>query len=396
MKTPHLQSAVIALAVTLVAVFAFTFYAHWMEDRYIHAIAPLNWFQKTAGGALQRAALRQPDLVPIYGSSELRAGSARTGRQLLATYPTGFMIFPIGWPKVGALSMALTLASSDSAIYNRKIVLSLAPIYFSIDEAFYEGSFTPLNANELVFSTRLSYDLKHRFAQRMLQYPQTVEKDFTLRFALNQLAHTSLINRFLYYTIFPLGRLQLWVYRLQDHWQVLSIIQEKQLDPLVKRKAEVINWTETIARLSAEDGRHANNNQFGFDNEYWTEHHDEVLNTKNDWPDEKLIPAIQNSTGWNDLDLLLSETKELGAQALILSVPIKGLYWDYRGNTSAARALYYQKIHEFGARYNIPVFAFEEHETDQFFISDVFDHLSRGGWAYYTQIIDAFYHDKLR
>jgi D-alanine transfer protein len=339
--------------------------------------------------------LRQPDLLPIYGSSELSAGSAGAGRQLLATYPTGFMVFPIGWPKVGPLSMALTLASSASTGYQRKIALSLTPTYFSIDDPFYEGSFTLLNANELAFSTQLSLALKERFAQRMLQFPQTVANDFILRFALNQLAYPAVWHRLLYVAIFPLGRLQLWIYRLQDHWQVLSIIQEKQLSDTITRQPEMINWAEAIAQLSADAERHANNNPFGFDNDYWQEHHEEILKTKNDWPDARLTPAIQQSRGWADLDLLLSEVQELGVQPVILSVPIKGNYWDYRGNTATARAPYYQKIKAYAARYHMPIYTFEAYEADKYFVSDVFDHLSRRGWAYYAQVLDAFYHDQL-
>ena len=70
MKTPHLLSATAALALVLLLGLGFARYAQRTEDRYIHAIAPMWWFQKTAGGALQRAALRQPDLLLIYGSSE--------------------------------------------------------------------------------------------------------------------------------------------------------------------------------------------------------------------------------------------------------------------------------------------------------------------------------------
>src|SRR5690349_9769864 len=106
MKIPHLSAALVALGLTLVALFCFNVYAQTLEDRCIHAIAPLKWFQKMGGGALQRAALRQADLLPMYGSSELNAGGARRGRTLLETYPTGFMVFPIGWSNAGPLSMA--------------------------------------------------------------------------------------------------------------------------------------------------------------------------------------------------------------------------------------------------------------------------------------------------
>ena len=292
--------------------------------------------------------------------------------------------------------MALTLAATDGATQNKKIVISLAPTYFSTDEAFYEGDFSALNANELAFSTRLSFALKQSFARRMLQYPATLAGDRILHMALNQLANDSFLHRTFYYMLFPLGRLQLWVHRLQDHREVLSIIHEKQLKPDVRKRPEAVDWAETIVRLSRQSERQANNNTFGFDNDYRLAHHEEILRAQNDLPDAKLTQGIQTSTGWGDLDLLLREVKELGADAIILSIPMKGIYFDYRGNTSTARALYYQKMREFGVRYAIPVFTFEDHEADTYFIVDLFDHLSRRGWAYYDQVMDAFYHDKLR
>jgi len=394
MKTPHLTSALVALSLFFGLVIGFTLYAHWTEDRYIHALAPLWLSQKAIGGALQKAALRQPDLLPIYGSSELHFGASETGLDLLATYPTGFMICPIGWSEMGPLSLALILAASGGAARHKKIVISLTPLYFSTSKPSYAANFSSLDAAELAFSTQLSLPLKQRFARRMLQYPRTLRRDPIVRFALQQLVNNSLLPRLFYYAVFPLGQLQLWVQRLQDQWEVLALIQRQGVNPTIQRNPQGINWPATIARLSQQAAQLADDNPFGFDQNFWHKHRAEIPQRKNGWPDDKLAAAIHNANGWKDLDLLLSEVKELDANALIVSVPMKGIFQDYQGNSPATRALYYQKLHELGDRYAIPVVTFEEQEYNRYFMNDFYDHLSTEGWARYDQVLDAFYHNK--
>ncbi|MCX6045854.1 MAG: hypothetical protein NT075_12135 [Chloroflexi bacterium] len=395
MKIPHLISGLTAFGLVLGLLVGFTLYAQWTENRYIHALAPLWLSEKAVGGALQKAALRQPDLLSVYGSSELHFGASQVGLDLLSTYPTGFMICPIGWAEMGPLSLALMLAASDGAAQHKKIVISLTPLYFSTSKPSYAANFSDLNANELAFSTHLSLPLKQRFAHRMLQYPRTLRSDPILRFALQQLVSASSLHRILYYAVFPLGRLQLAVQHLQNHWAVLAMLQKQALTPTVQKNSQGIDWPAKIATLRQQAAQLADNNPFGFENDFWHRHQAEIPGRKNRWSDEKLTEAIHDANGWKDLDLLLSEAKELDADNLIVSVPMKGMFKDYEGNSPATRALYYQKLHEFGDRYGIPVVAFEDQEYNLYFMNDFYDHLSREGWAHYDQVLDAFYHNEL-
>ena len=85
MYTPHLRPALTALALLLVCLFAGVRYAEQVETAYVHALAPELAHQKHVGRALQRAAFQQPDLLPFYGSSELKWRSRYDSTSLFAT-----------------------------------------------------------------------------------------------------------------------------------------------------------------------------------------------------------------------------------------------------------------------------------------------------------------------
>jgi hypothetical protein len=57
--------------ILIASLIGFNYYAQALEFRYVNALAPLNLTQMENGDALQRAALQKPDLLMMYGSSEL-------------------------------------------------------------------------------------------------------------------------------------------------------------------------------------------------------------------------------------------------------------------------------------------------------------------------------------
>ena len=97
MRVPHLVSAVTVLLVAWTALWVGEMWAVSLERRFAHALAPQQFQQKDRGTALQRAAFAQPDLLPVYGSSELQTlDNPYHASNLFSEYPTGFTVFPIG------------------------------------------------------------------------------------------------------------------------------------------------------------------------------------------------------------------------------------------------------------------------------------------------------------
>jgi D-alanine transfer protein len=93
--------------------------------------------------------------------------------------------------------------------------------------------------------------------------------------------------------------------------------------------------------------------------------------------------------------LLLRILHAWGAKPLVITLPFDGLFYDFQGVSAKARAEYYTRLHVLGARYGAAVAAFDDHEYDRLFFTDV-SHPSMKGWVYYDQALDAFYHDTLQ
>ena len=102
-RTSHLTAAMISLFALMASLVGYNFYAQALELRYVNALAPLNLTQMENGDSLQRAALQKPDLLMMYGSSELTLlPTPYQADQFFAKYPTGFTVVDVA--SLGVLS----------------------------------------------------------------------------------------------------------------------------------------------------------------------------------------------------------------------------------------------------------------------------------------------------
>ena len=398
-----LAAGLAAILLASAALIGGTVYARRVERGSIHALAAPDFDQKDRGRALQAEAFRQPDLLPLYGSSELvvrQYEGPYHASDFFAAYPTGFTVFPVGRPGMASLIILQALASVGPDLHDKKVVISLSPTWFffpgATDRRHYAGNFSHLHADRLVFSGDLSFDLKQQAARRLLQFPDTLEGDVLLRFALERLADGSPVNRAIYYAMLPLGEMENLVGTLQDHWATLADSQ-RQADarPPARRDGRAPDWSGLLAQIDREAGRRADNNPFGFSNEIWDGNGGKLTDQRNSHSDAEFLRSLQGAVEWTDFDLLLRGLVELGARPLVLSMPIDGAFYDYTGVSAQARAVYYQGLRETTGRYGVPLLDFADHDNDKYFLIDPWSHLSRKGWIYFDRALDAFYHDAL-
>jgi D-alanine transfer protein len=379
-------------------------YAEWQEERYARTLAPAEFSQKDLGSALQRAAFRQRDLLPVYGSSELNLQKPYQqpyrAINLFRAEPTGFEIFPIGQGDTTDLLIAQRLAGVGPDLRGKKVVISLSPTWFferrQVPYRAYAGNFSRLQAGELLFSAELSYGLKRDFARRMLQYPNPLRQDPLLFFAARKLSDGSPLSWALYELAVPLGKLQNLALRLQDHWESLSYIWSHPLaQPALAQQAAPINWPALIAAARAASARHTSNNPFGFDNQDWRDRYQqESAPLKRTMSDAQFLSGMQRAREWGDLALLLRTLNELGARTLVLSMPIGGRYYDYLGVSARARSSYYGQLRALARRYGAAERDFAEYDQDPAFVLNARGHLLPAGWVYYSRAIDDFAHDR--
>ncbi len=398
MKYAHLIAMLVAVLLLGAALIAGQTYAEALENRYVHALAPVHAPLTLKGSALARAALQQPDLLPVFGASEtLSQRSQYQSADFFKNYPTGFETFEVARAGVSSLINAEAIAALGADLRGKKIVITFTPSLFSAKQVkhdAYDALFSRLHANELAFSMQLSFETKQEAALRLLKYPATLESDPILQSALQHLAGDSPLDRVLYDVTWPLGRLQTWILELQDHFQTVSyILSEQSLNPNVPRQPATIDWKQLAAQARREQMQYANNNPYGFDNQIWSQQFDDQFKPRLVGSrDQAYIAAVEKSAEWTDLDILLRTLTELGAQPLLLGRPINRAFFEALGISPAAQQTFYDRLHQIAARYHVPVVDFAKYGGDKFFGVDPSPHTSREGWVYVDQVLDKFFH----
>lgn len=401
---PHLIAAAVTLILFVAGAFGAHFYFEQLAQEYVNALAPLEFQQKEQGSLLQRAAFRQADLLPIYGSSELDQedfSGEYHGSKLFRTYPTGFTIFPIGRGGTGCLILLQDLASIGPDLRGKKVAISMSPPWFirpgaeQVLHDLYLGNYSHLTANALVFSTDISYGLKSAAAKQMLVYPDSMESDPLLITAARALARDSLPNRAIYAVLLPLGKLRDFTFDLQDGMEIwLFLRSHPEITPAVSKQPKPIDWQALISKASDEAQANAARNPFGFDDAFWKQRGTRMLAAYKR-SDKEFIQTVNGQSEWRNCKLLFDALKEFGAHPFVLSQPIKGAYFKYLGVSYNARKQYYLKMRDLIKKYDLPLMDFAEHDDDLFFVVDPYSHLSRKGWAFYSQALDEFYHNQL-
>ena len=392
----HLRAIVVALLLAAAGVVAGLGWCRQLETRYIHALAPEFSEEKLQGAVLQREAFRQPNLLMMYGSSELAKEMPNNPVQFFKDYPTGFTVFPVGKPGATSLTILQKLAAAGSEVRGRKLVYSISPGWFLAEETdvkYYEGNFSTMQAMELIFSGELSDDLKKDIACRMLEFPTTTDNTWLLDFAVRRLVGDSRLDRALYAAVVPLGKLQTALGRGQDHLEAaLHILEEdERLNPVTKTVLRTLNWKDILKAA----GKAVNTKALGVKQSEVAKRKLMVDRTKALERAKKFRRGLEKSDEWTDFELLLRTCQELGAKPLFLSMPIEDIRLEVYGLEKEARLAYVQRLEGMARQFGYPMLLFREHEKDPAFLYDFQDHLSAEGWLFYNKALDDFFHERI-
>lgn len=400
-QTPHILAGVLALIATTLALLAFTLYARMFEQKYVHAVAGVNHADINNGSELERLALRQDDLLPIYGASELvLLDTEYQANRFFSTYPTGFNVFNVATKGGSALTIAQKFAGLGKDLRGRRIVLALGPAimtmapYGEVNTRHYNANFSPLNALELAFSPDLSMETKRTAAKRMLDFQESLQDKPFIKFTLEILAENSPIDQIIHYLSWPLGRLQIAILRLQDHYATVDFIRHLSADEVnITREAREIDWAALVPIAEKEQILNTSSNPFGVDNSQWPKIKELFANpVKPGSKDEEFKKDLQIAREWDDLVIALNVARELDAEVIVMSTPMNVPLWETIGVSEEAQNLYYDKLHSVVAPFGLPIIDFKEFGTVGYFSMDLASHTSRKGWIYVNQALDAIYH----
>ncbi len=383
---PYLFSALIASGLVAAVLFGAGMEAVHLEHTTILSTAPELFSLKNQGLAFQRAAAHAPNVLPLYGSSELTAVRVPERANIFfRTAPTGFQVSPVGARGMPPLIILQKVGALGPALRGKKLAISLSPgLTAHPGRKAYEGNFSLLAASEMVFGTALDFELKREIASRMLECPSTLEKSPLLEFALRRLASNRWLDRVVFCALWPIGKAQNAILEMQDHFAAFNYIRYKS-KLASRRHLEIIDWPKLIAKLSA----------------LKTTDEDK---TKKSSSLDQLAPGSRDaafrkdmnaSPGWIDLELLLRALARVHARPLLLSMPIAGDFYDQRGISRSARENYYVKLRAFAQRYHFALVEFKGHDEDSAFLYLHKSHLTAKGWIYYDRALDDFFHGRV-
>ena len=388
----------IAATVTGVLLACGVNFSNRLESRYVEALSSDLSEPKLQGVTLQKHAFDEPDLLVLYGSSELAKEMPNNAAQFFEDYPTGFRVFRVGQPGSASLLILQKIAAVGDSIDGKKVAFSISPGWFFtevFDPKYYEGNFSVLQAYEFAFNGKLSHGLKRDIAKRMLRYPKTLENEWLLETALRHLAGDTLKDRALYSFLLPLGRLQCAVGRAQDHFEaVLHIIADDETlhassPQTSKHGIHPLNWTDLKKRAA----------KFAIN----------VISTKRKEVAQKrakrardrspnltptYVQTVAKAGEWTDFELLLRVFQETGAKPLLLSMPVEDIRLEVYGVSTEVRSAYLRRLDALATQYHARLDDFRDHQNDPGFLVDFLDHLSPDGWLYYDKALDDFYHDR--
>jgi D-alanine transfer protein len=375
---PHLSSALIACALAVAILCGGGLLAMHLEERTIHSTAPRDFFIKNQGLAFERAAAHAPDILLLYGSSELIDPIPNRASDFFSREPTGFEVCPVGKAGTTSLIILQKLGALGSVLHGRKIAISLSPSSFltpAVKPDFYAANFSLAAANGTLFGNALDLNLKTEIAKRMLQFPDTLGKDGLLRLAAGCLASGCPLDRVILMAMWPLGKLQNIILDLQDHFEVLAYI--------LSGGKPIPNWLRPpsshavhLPKATAGGGRKA----------MTTESHNVIRPAK----DAAFRTRVSTASEWSDLDLLFRTLTELRARPLILSMPIDAYLAP--GVSRPAHEVYYDRMREGARRYHFPLVEFEDHDADPTFLIARREHPTSKEWMYYNRALDNFFH----
>jgi len=374
---PHLSSALIACALTAAILFGGRLLAVYLEKRTIHSTAPSDFFIKNQGLAFERAAARAPDILLLYGSSELIDPVPNRASDFFRKEPTGFEICPVGKGGTTSLIILQKLGALGSVIQGRKVAISLSASSFLTPgerPEFYAGNFSLSAASGTLFSNALDLHLKSEIAKRMLQFPDTLAKDGLLRVAADCLASGRPLGRIVLMAMWPLGKLQNTILDFQDHFEALVYI--------LSRGKPVPNWLRPLSSHKTQ----ALKTRSGESWETWTAQSFDAIHPTRDADFRVRVAAAAE---WTDLELLFQTLTQLKARPLILCTPIDA--FAARGVSRSAREVYYDRMRELAGRYHFPLVDFEQHDADPRFLTTHREHPTPRGWMVYNRALDDFF-----
>ncbi len=372
-----------------------------VREPVMDRLAVMLFPNKLEGSAILTCAFERDDFLPVFGSSELGRGLIPDPYHISLTFarrPTGFVPFLVGRGGCQSLIHLVNIAAQDG-LRHRRIVIIISPQWFlptGIPEVYFNSNFSALQTYRVLYSRHLSQSLKVRIAKRLLTFSTVRDKFPVLAYVLKGYGTANPTDRYLAALSRPLSYLQMQYLEMQDAQEALAVALAVKSDVPAETNMIVgprgTSWLDLLRMAEMEGKQRSTNNPYGIYNEYFDTY---ISRDYGKLKDSLRWMTFTQSPEYDDLKLLLDVLREYQIDAVFVSVPVNGLWYDYAGVPQQVREAYYHKVAELIRGQGFKVVDFSTHEYEKYFLKDVM-HLGWKGWVYIGEVIDRHYHGTLK
>lgn len=372
----------------------------YLKPEVIEQVVRSQSHEVFLGTILQQKGLESQNILPVYGSSEFSAVSEFHPSFLFEGNPTGFTPFLIGRGGSQDLIHVLNTASQGQALRDKKVVVILSSQWFApegISRGNFASNFSALQAYRMLSNKELSEETKQQVALRLLQFPYVTESFPVLAKLLTHYGQDNLKSRVIQLILGSFGRVEMASFELKDAMNSVRLLQlinvnnqEKirQGKPIIPKPLPLKPWNELSAQAAEAGKKAVTNNTFGIEDAYYLEYiKGTLVKNKGSAQNDKLTPSPE----YQDLELLFSVLKQVGAKPMFVIVPVNGRWADYTGFPLEERQGYYQRVRQMVVQQGFQVADFSGHEYDLYFFKDIM-HLGWKGWVEVNEALDSFVH----
>ena len=406
--TSHLLAACGALGMALLFLLLTRVEAQRQLRKHLQSFTAQISSMRMNGNVLQRAAFSEPDVLPVYGSSELDQPANNRPDFFFRQRPTGFAVFAEGHAGTTCLMLLQKIAAVGRAAHGKKTVVFLSPSWFARPDVAQRTVTANLPAAQVrawVFDSPLRHALKQKLAKRLLRYPEATKDQPLLAAAVRSLSGRTWKDRFVFAALWPLGECQ---HQLSVALESGTLLWDVWRHPKrfrrgaapggdtagVKTPPQELDWARLAARAESRDrGRDDGTVYSVTSHNFSGPHRDGQIHPQQPGGrDAEFSTKLRSSGEWHDLKLMAEVFTDLGVHAMFISQPINGKFYDLDGISSVGRQVYYKKLNHLVRAEGFPLRDYAGHEDDRFFFNDS-GHPSAKAWIYYDEQLDRYYHE---
>jgi D-alanine transfer protein len=385
--------------------------------RDVHRIAADEGPVKFQSLFLQRAALEDGRLLPLYGSSELYCcGDPYRATQVFTGEPSGFDAFAVGGAGISNLIFVQMFGALGADLRGKRLVLLNSPPWFTVSPSYrqdaYADHFSPEIAAAFIFGAPLSIHLREAVARQMLAYPRTLDGNLLLRLGVKALARPSGLHRVTYRLLAPLGRIEAWIEESRGAVRTLLYLRHHHVHRAPPAPvARELDWAALASDATDIAVHRDTTNPFGIPDRIYRRMMRDA-GTKDAFDralamyrsgdtnrDGRRYPApvawqetMSRSEEWTDLHLVTAVLQELGARPFLWTIPLAGFYQDYTAVSAPVRRDFYGRWEHMVRRTGFDWLDFREADEDRYFVTGAGGHFGPRGWVFADYALDLWWH----